>query len=308
VITWSPTLADAGPHEVRVLARDSIGLFSLPQVFTITVGGDTTAPVLALTAEPARILNGESSLITVAVTDDLPGAVIESATIFGPGYPPTGAPLSLTPALPTDAATATFVAATPGVYPVVAVGVDTSGNRTTERSSIRVLVPGDDTPPSVALTAPMADEELTYIHDAIGRVFDDNLYRWTLDIRRHNRQAQPDGLVGEEPYRTLAEGTENVPPATVLAQLDTTQLENGLYVVRLRGEDVNGQVGEDSVVVRVDGGAKVGVVQLSFVDLVTEDFGIPLAVVRTYDSRRAYRMGDFGWKRSPRSAAKRSRI
>jgi len=86
---------DAGPHEVRVVARDSIGLFSLPQVFTITEGGDTTAPVVALTAEPARILNGESSLITIAVTDDLP--VIESATIFGPGYPPAGAPLSLTP-------------------------------------------------------------------------------------------------------------------------------------------------------------------------------------------------------------------
>jgi len=64
------------------------------------------------------------------VTDDLPGAVIESATIFGPGYPPAGAPLSVTPALPTDAATATFTASSTGVYPIVAVPLGHVTSRT----------------------------------------------------------------------------------------------------------------------------------------------------------------------------------
>jgi RHS repeat-associated protein len=308
LISWTPGALQAGEHEVRVWAEDSVGTLSLPQVFTITVGGDTTAPSVELVAEPLRILAGESSEIAITVVDDLPGAVIESATIFGPGYPPTGAALALTPALPTDAATATFVAATSGVYPIVAVGLDTSGNRTTRTTAIRVLVPGDDTPPAVELTAPVADAELTYFHDAIGSVSDANLHSWTLAVRRHDRQARAEGFAGEEPYRTLAEGTENV--SGTLAQIDTTQLENGLYVLRLRGEDVNGQVGEDTVVVRVEGGAKVGVVQLSFVDLVTEDFGIPLAIVRSYDSRRAYRVGDFGhgWELEMRMGSVQSNI
>ncbi len=79
-----------------------------------------------------------------------------------------------------------------------------------------------------------------------------------------------------------------------LAELDTTLLENGLYTLTLRAEDVRGQSAEASHAVRVNGGAKVGVVRLAFVDSVIPMAGIPIQVVRRYDSRDKT-VGEFGY-------------
>ena len=98
-----------------------------------------------------------------------------------------------------------------------------------------------------------------------------------------------------EAYQLLKQQVELAHRRLVIAKaerIDTTQLENGIYILRLRAEDVNGEPAEITRPVRVDGGAKVGLVQLSFTDLVTSDFGIPLAVMRGYDSRRAATSSD----------------
>jgi hypothetical protein len=79
----------------------------------------------------------------------------------------------------------------------------------------------------------------------------------------------------------------------VLGRLDPTLLENGLYRVRLVVEDVNGQVAFDERVYRVDGMAKVGNFRISFTDLSLPVAGIPIDVVRTYDSR-VKTQEDFG--------------
>ena len=81
----------------------------------------------------------------------------------------------------------------------------------------------------------------------------------------------------------------------VLGRLDPTLLENGLYRALLIVEDVNGHVSIAERVYQVDG-AKVGHTRLSFVDLEVPVAGIPITVVRTYDSRvRESRDFGFGW-------------
>ena len=78
-----------------------------------------------------------------------------------------------------------------------------------------------------------------------------------------------------------------------LGRIDPTLLENGLYRVRLTAEDANGLTTVDERIYRVDGMAKVGNYRLSFVDLRVPLVGVPITVVRTYDSRVKSRE-DFG--------------
>lgn len=267
LISWAPTSSDAGTHRVRVVAIDQTGLFSAVQDFDVVVAGDSELPRVHVSVTPAIVLPNETATILVAASDN-DDVIIESVTVGG-------TPIVLT------AGVGTFSSSTPGVFEVVATVVDPTGNRNTARDAVRVRVAGDDTPPIVDLTSPEPDSELTYLHEVTGSVQDDNLHRYTLDVRLADRQS----------WRTLASGSTNI--SGVLGTIDTTQLENGMYFLRLRAEDVNGQVGQDIVPIRVSGGGKVGLVQLSFPDLVTSDFGIPLALLRRYDSRLQGR-GDFG--------------
>ena len=84
--------------------------------------------------------------------------------------------------------------------------------------------------------------------------------------------------------------------SAVLGRLDPTLRENGLYRVRLLVEDVNGQISFAERVYRFGGEAKVGVLGLSFVDLQVPLSGIPITVIRSYDSRvKTQRDFGIGW-------------
>ncbi|MCC6876763.1 MAG: PKD domain-containing protein, partial [Sandaracinaceae bacterium] len=270
VVTWSPTLADVGRHAVELIVQDSTGLLSQPQRYVLEVIGDATAPSVSVTVTPDALLPGEAATVRVVATDD-DAASIETTTI--------GADTIVLDA----SGQGTWTAGSPGRYTAQTSAVDPSGNRASATQLVRVLDASDTDAPVVELIAPAANDVLTYLHDVVGTVRDPHLHRWTVDLREAD---------AEDAYRTLLEGTTEVEAAT-LGVLDTTQLRNGVHQLRLRAEDVNGRVSEDVRPIRIDGGAKLGVVTLSFVDLVVRDFGIPLAVVRTYDSRDT-RQGDFG--------------
>ena len=270
LITWAPSLSDVGSHDVEVIARDDLGLFSEPQRFAIEVTGDVTPPVVSLTAYPEPLIAGQATTLTVTATDN-DDVSVTGATV-------DGAPVTLAPD-----GTGTWTPSAPGRFTATAEAVDPSGNTGTATLEIRVLDTTDTAAPFVELAAPSADSVLTYLHDATGTVRDDNLLRWWLEMRPADRGS----------YRTLLTGT-NAIEAGSLGQLDTTQLRNGTYFLRLRAEDINGQVAQDEHPVRVEGGAKIGVVRLEFTDIVMPDFGIPLAVNRVYDSRLVPDQGDFG--------------
>jgi len=79
----------------------------------------------------------------------------------------------------------------------------------------------------------------------------------------------------------------------VLGQFDPTLLLNGIYDVRLTAEDTSGNSASVTRSYEVDGGAKIGNFTLSFNDLTIPVSGIPITIVRTYDSRKRT-TGDFG--------------
>nr|MBA3532967.1 Ig-like domain-containing protein [Ardenticatenales bacterium] len=81
----------------------------------------------------------------------------------------------------------------------------------------------------------------------------------------------------------------------VLTTLDTTLLENGSYIVRLRGVDrAFRPIPDSGVLITVEGEYKPGRVRFTVTDLKVPVVGLPIAIERTYDSLTRERVGDFG--------------
>ena len=137
----------------------------------------------------------------------------------------------------------------------------------------------------VSLIAPEFEQEITAPVDAIGLVSDDNLTRWFLAIQRKDAPSTE--------FTIIAEGTTPFAEG-VIGQIDPTMLLNGLYSVVLQAEDASGNVSQDVRVIRVTGDLKIGNFSVTFEDFSAPVAGLPVTVLRTYDSRRREETLDFG--------------
>ena len=143
-------------------------------------------------------------------------------------------------------------------------------------------------PPEVAIDTPGDLATVTTFSDVVGTVRSPLLQGWTLRVRP----------VGETGGTVVATGDFPIEDQT-LGVLDPTLLQNGLFELELRAVDVLGQTANITRQVVIDGGLKLGVFRLPFFDLELPLLGVPIGVIRTYDSRDKG-MGDFGvgWRLS----------
>jgi len=144
--------------------------------------------------------------------------------------------------------------------------------------------PPDTTPPAVAFTAPAEGDELSTSSTISATLDDPNLAQWTLQYSMGSNQ----------PFLPLASGQTPVVSGS-LGTVDPTLLENGPLLLRLVATDTAGNTTSVERTVFVTGETKVGLFRLSFRDLEVPLAGIPIAVTRTYDSRRRASVGDFGF-------------
>ena len=84
-------------------------------------------------------------------------------------------------------------------------------------------------------------------------------------------------------------------PEGVLGQIDPSMLMNGLYTVILEATDLGGNIAQDNRVIRVTGDLKVGNFSITFEDFSAPVAGIPVTVLRTYDTRQRNEELDFGY-------------
>jgi len=273
VITWTPTAAQVGPHPVVVVVRDSLDA-EARQNYTLTVytgaDADLYAPEVTVTAAPRTVNPGEPVTLTVKATDDL---IVTALALTV-----NDAPIALT----TDGQ-AVFTPAAPGAFVARATATDLAGHVGKGTTDFYARTPGDSVAPTVAITSPAADAELKAPTAIVGTASDDNLYKYTLAYRS----------VGTEEYIELATGYTSVVGGT-LGTLDTTLMMNGMYEVRLRAEDTNGNVNEVTTGYSVAGNLKLGNFSISFVDLDIPVSGIPITLTRTYESRDKTQ-GEFGF-------------
>src|SRR5262249_2475639 len=93
-------------------------------------------------------------------------------------------------------------------------------------------------------------------------------------------------------FITIATGAGAVTNA-VIGTFDPTLLLNGAYLIRLTSLDAQNNASVDQISVVSRGQQKIGNFTLSFNDLTIPVTGLPITIVRTYDSRDK-RVGDFG--------------
>lgn len=137
--------------------------------------------------------------------------------------------------------------------------------------------------PSVEILTPADGVSISSLTQVTGNVSDGN---WKIEYA-----LQTDDNPSNLEWTQLATGSGAVTNGT-LATLDPSLMLNGTYAVRLISVNQVGQ-SSDTIAVVVEGNLKVGHFTVSFEDLNVPVAGIPISVVRTYDSRDK-RKGDFG--------------
>ena len=95
-------------------------------------------------------------------------------------------------------------------------------------------------------------------------------------------------------YVIISEGT-NKKKNQSLGEFDTTMLRNGLYYIRLTVWGKNGETAIDEILVSVEGQMKIGNFSMDFQDMDINVAGLPVTVIRGYDSRNRNVSGDFGY-------------
>ncbi|MBI1790799.1 MAG: hypothetical protein HYR60_24995, partial [Acidobacteria bacterium] len=268
-------LPSALPSPRSVTAQTGSEQASLTNGFTV-LGIPTISSVSPSSAQqgqnPSVTITGVFTNFVQGVTQASFGAGISVGGGAAGGFGPVtvNSPTSATAQLSVGASAALGVRT-----PTVQTGME----QASLANGFSVFGPITGAPPTVTITAPAEGSEVTTQTNVIGTVTSPNLNNWILDYRQ----------AGGSTFTPFATGTTSA----VSGSFDPTLLLNDIYEIRLTGVDTSGQTSATTVHVAVTRNQKVGNFTVSFNDLSVPVAGLPIQVVRTYDSRDK-RTGDFG--------------
>ena len=268
------TFSTPGTYVLRLTAFDTeITRFA---DVTITVKPTNHAPVVNAGPDLVITLPGTAALNGTATDDGLPTGGTFSvlwSVVSGPGqvgFNPVNRAASI----------ATFN--TPGTYVLRLTGND---SELTTSDDVTVEVKPAAPLAVVSINSPADGSTITNRTSFVGSVSAGSV--WKLEYSLNTDAGSP-----AQVWTTIASGNTAVTNG-LLGTFDPTLLVNGMYTVRLRATNAGGQISENTVSAVVGGDLKVGNFTVSFTDLDVPMAGIPIQVIRTYDSRDT-RTGDFG--------------
>jgi RHS repeat-associated protein len=267
------TFSQGGTYLLRVSAFDG----------ELTTSDEIQINVLVNTA-PVVNVGADQTITTLTTT--LNGSVTDDNLPTPPTLQPTWSKVS-------GAGTVTFTSANSLQTDVSFSGGGTyvlrfsvSDTALTGTDDIEIIVNAAlPTPPTVVIHSPLDGATITKPTDIVATISNGN---WVLEYSLN----PDDDLDPTRTYTTIAIGNTTVTNSTI-ATLDPTLLLNGNYLVRLRVTDDFGQIVIFPISTVLDKNLKVGNFTLSFTDSAVPVAGIPITVIRTYDSRDK-RKGDFG--------------
>jgi len=272
----------AGNYLLRLTASDGVLSASDDMVINVTAANETP---IASAGVDRKVLLSQGALLNGSVSDDgLPGGNLTTAwsMINGPGTVNFANPN-------TTVTTATFSAT--GTY---VLRLTVSDGQLSASDDVSVTIDDNVPLPTVAINSPADGAELTAPAIVNGSVSNG---AWVLEYSLNSE----DGAANQT-WRQIASGNSAIANES-LGSLDTTLMLNGIYSLRLRATDDYGQTSYTSISVLIDKNLKVGHFQIAFSDLSVPLAGLPIEVVRSYDSRDS-RTGDFGvgWQLGIKSA------
>ena len=266
-MSWPASTAGSFDFLVRV----DDGASFVEQGWTLQVWPASTSLTAQLRALPQPADPGQQIYLEVGV-EYAAGPVSATATL-------DGAPLEFDAAL-----RARLSLAEPGSY-ALNVAVQDSYDTVQLTETLWVRDPNDQEAPTVRLTGPAENATITAPASIRGEVLGDDVASWQLFLYDGDPKGTP---------QLLAEG-ESAFAEQSIAPLDPTLMLNGEYRILLQATDTSGNVRAADAGVLIDGAMKVGDFSMTFEDLTVPMVGLPITVVRTYDSRRRDEALDFGY-------------
>ncbi|MCP4693632.1 MAG: hypothetical protein GY859_36695, partial [Desulfobacterales bacterium] len=170
-----------------------------------------------------------------------------------------------------------------GEYLAQATASDAAGFTASDSVSFYAIDPNDVTPPIASLDETDCPD-VTDLTSITGTVSDAGPVFYGLYFREQGANAWISLKYGK---------SDNGSITGELGLFDPTLLRNGVYEIILYAMDLNGNYAMDQGCALVEGGMKIGVVNLPAVDVSMPEQGFPLSLEREYDSRDAG-PGDFG--------------
>ncbi|MEA2562211.1 MAG: hypothetical protein QOH06_3715 [Acidobacteriota bacterium] len=275
------TVGTAYTFTVAAVNRKGTGPASAASNSIVAEEGPEPPPdfLSSLSISPSEVTGGAGATGTVTLAGPAPvgGLTISLAS----GNPAATVPASVQ--IAAGAASATFAITTQTVASVTDVTVTASLGSTTRSTVLRLRPLPPSTEPFAEILSPQDGADVTTLTEIVGTAVAPDFRNYLLEI----------APAGETTFTTIATGT--VPIAGgVLGTFDPTMLLNDLYTVRLTVFTVASGSVSTSVAYSVEGGQKVGNFTLSYEDLSVPVSGLPITVIRNYDSRDKS-VGDFGY-------------
>ncbi len=162
----------------------------------------------------------------------------------------------------------------------------------TTHADVHITVVDDAPGPAVELYSIADADRVTSPIEISGMVSGDLISSWQLRLR-----PAPITAPGSEPASWTVLGQGPLAIEGRLGTVDPTLVPNGLYELQLQATDLLGRsANTDPITISIEGQYKPGLFSLTFTDLSIPVAGLPVRVLRSYDSRRARlgELGDFG--------------
>ncbi len=275
LILWNPTDAEIGSYPLEVRAVDDRGAVTT-QRFVLDVIADIQPPEVAVLLSNQIIQPGDLISLSVIARDNV--SVTETTLQVNGVIVPLD-----------DRGSAVYRPTAPGLYEVVAVAADARRNSATSRRVLRVIDPFDQSAPIITVTSPSPGSVVSWLTDIQGSIIDDHLESWSVAW----------SPLYENQWTTFAGQTysdaDGIVSNAILATFDPTLLMNDSYEVRITASDLSGNVSTLQFELHLEGHAKIGNYRMEFTDLTVPLAGIPLTIIRTWDTLQAGTSGDFGF-------------
>ena len=222
---------------------------------------------------------GSATIVSVAATGGQPPYTLQSLHVDGTAHPVSAGSLQ-----------ASLVSSVMGRHDVTAVLRDSQGATVTAQDWYAVTDPLDADEPVARISSPgdSADivvADVTEPAAILGQATDSHFAEYELLI----------SAAGQNQWNRLKRGNAPVAAGGELGRLHPQALANGLYDIALIVRDTAGKEASARISVAISGQQKAAPLRLAFEDLSFDIEGLPLQVVRTYDSLRRHEALDFGY-------------
>ena len=282
-ISWTTVAGSIGTHAVKVSVTDGRISQPLEQSWTITVAADSAKPQIKLLASSTVIDIGTEVSFEVRASDNV---AVTARTLK----------IATTNIALSSSGFGKFTFTSAGRLSAIATASDAAGNLSTDQLSILVRDP-NNAAPQVVIGSPIEGQQLTAPTDVALSVTDTE--RDLTSVRLLFAPADGSADFRQFAFLTAATGQklENF-TNKVIGKFDPTNLANGSYIIRAVAEDAGFNQTTRETTVQVAGRLKLGNFAASFDDLTIPVSGMPITIVRSYDTLDAATSGDFGngWK------------